>query len=280
MSAPLTDEVLRRLKKLSEEDFKKSFLPTTQSIQETEEVFQAQKEHRSRITKNPFYKQNYEIIMNFISKLKKDKLFDPILNPRADEIYKTTLKISSSQITYDEFIKEIESKNGSVDFDRLCDSYRKAFEQICKLFFKTFASAIKKKNIESCASAIKILTEYDKNMKIIFIPFIPQIRNSISHNDWYFDPLILGVSLNRSTVYYPPPLVEYILQQIQDQEPNHTWPEILTNYDIDIAGTYRRTWKYSMGRVSSFMRSYEMGSPPHRKDEWNPNPAFWNTNKN
>ena len=82
--------------------------------------------------------------------------------------------------------------------------------------------------------------------------------------DWYFDI---------SNPYTPS---EVIKQIVEDMDAGATWEEVVVSYDLNsLVGTWRKTWKHSMGRVSPFMRAEEQGEPPHLRDAWNPTkPGF------
>jgi len=93
-------------------------------------------------------------------------------------------------------------------------------------------------------------------------------RDSFESYDWAFDFLL-------------PYIPSYIVEKITDLEinPPNLDPALTASrgklfefYDLkNLAGTYRKTYRYSMGRVSPFMRSYEMGTPKHLRDPWRPN---------
>lgn len=198
-----TDEFIRKLDELSPQDFQDSFYPTNKSVAEYEQFLKHARVDREKLLQNPFCNQNYHIFLHFISNLINDGLYDPLKNSNFDDLYDKALKFQT-RIIYDDFCTKLDSfKNGIIDQDWICSSYQKIFEQTCKSFFKFFASKIKNNEINSCATALSIISKHDKNMNIILTPFDSHIRNCVTHHDWYFDKkqnLLIFDDLKKSPV--------------------------------------------------------------------------------
>jgi hypothetical protein len=89
-------------------------------------------------------------------------------------------------------------------------------------------------------------------------------------HDWYFD---------MEHPWIPSTIVEYAYGQAMfpyvGSDSSWISPEILLEkWDCYPVGTYRRTWMHTLGRKTPWIRSYEMGTPAHRKDAWNPQFSF------
>ena len=86
--------------------------------------------------------------------------------------------------------------------------------------------------------------------------------------DWYYDD---------DTPYVPLSIIEAATaHEAAIQEPAESGLSadlLLTKWDAKPIGTYRRTWKHTLGRVSPWMRSKEMGEPT--RATWNPVFGFW-----
>lgn len=185
MDHPETEEFIRKLDELSKEDFKDSFVPSDKSIFESEQILEHGRSDRAKVLEHSFYRENYQIISNFVSKLITDNLYDPEKDSNFDELYDIALK-TQTRLSHDDFCTKLES-NDNIDLDWLCSSYLKIFEQACMSSFKPFASKIQKKEIISCTTSFSIISKYDKNMKNVLLSFNSHIRNSIGHTNWYYD---------------------------------------------------------------------------------------------
>ncbi|GEM_PF-4947902 len=186
MNYPETDDFIKKLDELPKQDFMDSLFPSNKSIFESEQALDHGRIDREKLLQHPFYRQNYNIVLNFISNLINDNLYHPFENSNLDELYDVALK-TQTRVVHNDFCTKLESFNDDVDCAWLCSSYQKIFEQTCTSSFKYFANKIKNKEIISCTNALSTISKYDENMEIILSPFNPHIRNSISHNDWYYN---------------------------------------------------------------------------------------------
>ena len=186
MNYPETDEFIKKLNKLSKQDFKNSLYPSSKSISEEEQFIKHGINDRIKFLQDPFYRQNYHIIFNFLSDLINDDLYNIINDSNFEQTYDTSLKLSN-RVVHADFCTKLESFGNDIDTKWLCLSYQVIFEQACKSFFKPYASKIRKKDITSCTQAFSIISKYDEYMKNILKPFNSHIRNSITHSDWYYD---------------------------------------------------------------------------------------------
>jgi len=80
------------------------------------------------------------------------------------------------------------SQTAKKKIDAICKFYFFSYERACRFFFKPLASVIAKKKIDACGTCINKIKEYYPDMEFVLDPFIPQIRNSIGHLDYYYDP--------------------------------------------------------------------------------------------
>jgi len=86
--------------------------------------------------------------------------------------------------------------------------------------------------------------------------------------DWYFD-LSYQYIPNRSIAV--PAGVDNVAEKfLTSIDDGWSTAKALTEFDLtDLVGTWRRTWKNSLGRLSAFIRAGEAGEPT-RTDDWSP----------
>ena len=93
--------------------------------------------------------------------------------------------------------------------------------------------------------------------------------------DWYFDydyRKRFTAGDNTFLVYTQADIIVRVLERVINE--GLDWPTAIADFDLTSVGSWRRTWKYSLGRISPYMRSREMGEPS-RHDTWNPDPLKW-----
>ena len=136
----------------------------------------------------PDSKKRIEIMKKFFNKLESDKLSNfNDTEITKDEFINTKKIVQGSEIPFQNFKKYEKSVDLELSIDALCKMYAHAYERVCNLYFKPLANKITKKMINSCGACIDEIIKYDQATEFVLEPFIPQIRNSINHNNYYFD---------------------------------------------------------------------------------------------
>ncbi len=93
-------------------------------------------------------------------------------------------------------------------------------------------------------------------------------------HDWFF---------NSHSPYYPSPLFDKMYDNFGLDTPSG-WSVSQHKAAADVTptenkGTWRRTWKHSMGRVNRWMRSFEMGEPTRQRGGYNPTAPYDTTDE-
>jgi len=185
----VTDKMGRLLDDLSKEDYEKALFPTRSNWSDFEKLVDWLRWKRSIVNQHEDSKKKCEIMINFFSKLEADHLYDPVFEDLiGEDHFEETKKINiSTEITMDNFRSGIESPDIKRKLDSICRMYAVTYERTCKLHFKPLAARILKKEVNSCGLAIQQIKAYDSATELVLDPFIPQVRNSIDHTDWYYD---------------------------------------------------------------------------------------------
>ena len=142
---------------------------------------------------HPDSKKRFEITTNLLDRLKNEKDFDIAYDFNEDGFLDTKKFVQNVDPVMQDFDKfrelsDVElGKNVDIAKDALCKTYAFLYEDVCKSFFKLFARIIKNKTIPDCAICIEVIDKYEPAMSFIIQDLIPQIRNSISHGDSYYD---------------------------------------------------------------------------------------------
>ena len=133
--------------------------------------------------------KRFEITKQFFKKLQSDNLYDSFKEQTRDSSLFDTKKVSPSGKIIMQNLRKYENQpDNDEKIDAICKFYTHSYERICRLFLKPLANAISKKKIETCGTCIIKIMEYYPDMEFVLEPFIPQIRNSIGHLDYYYDP--------------------------------------------------------------------------------------------
>ena len=93
---------------------------------------------------------------------------------------------SKSQLESTKNLSELKDKNNKIQ--SICELYANSYERACRLYFKPLAQAISGRKINACALCIQTIKDYYPESDFVLHPFIPQIRNSIDHVDYYKKP--------------------------------------------------------------------------------------------
>ncbi len=145
------------------------------------------------VNNHPDSKKRFDIITNFLDRLEKEKSFDFTNKIFEDDFLSAKQDIQNMDPIFRNFDKFAEVQNSELEKntdeskDTLCKTYAFLFEKTCKSYFKLFAEIIKGKKIPECAICIDIINKYEPAMNFITHCFVPQIRNSIKHEDAYYD---------------------------------------------------------------------------------------------
>lgn len=134
-------------------------------------------------------KKRFEIMKGFYNKLESDNLYNSYLQEKKEKGFFDAKKVSQAPKSYYETAKKFRnSPDKEHELDSLCKLYAYSYERACRLYFKSFAKTIAKKEINSCGDCIDIIIDYYPDIEFVLRPFIPHIRNSIDHVDYYYIP--------------------------------------------------------------------------------------------
>ncbi len=132
--------------------------------------------------------KRFEIMKRFFKKLQSDNLYDSFKKQTRDNDLYNAKKVSpSGKILMQNLRKYEEQPDSDEKIDTICKFYAHSYERACRFFFKPLAGVIAKKKIDACGTCIIKIIEYYPEMEFVLEPFIPQIRNSIDHLDYYYD---------------------------------------------------------------------------------------------
>lgn len=147
-------------------------------------------ENEIKFVKNhPDSRKRFDIAQGFFKKLQSEKMYDSFKELIGASSLFDAKKVSSSGKLLLENLRKFENQPDSDEkIDSICKFYVHSYERACRLFFKPLAKVIAKKNIDACGTCINKIIEYYPEMEFVLEPFIPQIRNSIDHLDYYYDP--------------------------------------------------------------------------------------------
>lgn len=148
---------------------------------------------------HPDSKKRFEIVTKLVNKLENEKSFDftDVIPEHAFlESKKSIQNMDPILVDFDRFRESDKTeldKNAELVKSMLCKTYAFNFDDICKSYFRLFTRIIKDKKISECAVCIDVINKYEPSMKFITLDFIPQIRNSVKHEDAYYDYTHNGV---------------------------------------------------------------------------------------
>ena len=137
---------------------------------------------------HPDSKKRFEIMTKFLDRLESEKSFSIRSEDEPERAFLEAKKaLQNMEIPFENYKKFGDSNDIEKAKEALCKMYAFNYEDVCKYFFKLYARIISGKKIESCPTCIDIIKKYEPDMEFILQYFIPQIRNSIHHNDAYYD---------------------------------------------------------------------------------------------
>lgn len=145
------------------------------------------------VNSTPDSKKRFDITTNLLNKLENEKSFNITYEIPENSFLsskKSIQNMDSILVHFDKFrdLSEMElEQNAEPSKDALCKTYAFLFEDVCKSFFKLFTRIIKDKKIPECAVCIDVINKYEPAMSFITGDFRPNIRNSINHEDSYYD---------------------------------------------------------------------------------------------
>lgn len=181
------DKLRSNYKNLNEDEFNYELI--VGSASDSLRILNKTMEDEIQIVNNhPDSKKRFEIITKFLTRLESEKSFDiGKENIPEHDFLETKKSIQNLDIPFENYKKFGDSNDIEKAKDALCKMYAFNYEDVCKYFFKLYARIISGKKIESCSTCIDIIKKYEPDMEFILQYFIPQIRNSIHHNDAYYD---------------------------------------------------------------------------------------------
>lgn len=184
----ILENLEKNIKELSEGRFNFEVIAGPSANKEFDILIECVEKQIDFVNQHPDSKKRFNIMMNFLNKLDSDKLYDSYHTIEEKSGFYNAKKISQAGRVYHENAEKFEnSLDIGKEIDALCKLYAYAYERACRMYFKPLAQAITKKKIDSCGSCIEKISEYYPDIEFVLQPFIPHIRNSIDHVDFYYD---------------------------------------------------------------------------------------------
>lgn len=187
------NEVFTKLEKytkeLTEEQYNYEVLIGSMTNEDYDVVIEYLEKQIALVNQHPDSKKRFEIMKSFFQKLESDHFYNLYKEKTSKNGFYDAKKVTQGARTlYDNTEKLRNSVNREEEIDSLCKRYAHSYERACRLYFKPLVYAITKKNIESCGDCISKLLQYYPDLEFVLEPFVPQIRNSIDHVDFYDKP--------------------------------------------------------------------------------------------
>lgn len=185
----LLKEFAEKVKQWSKEEFYTELFPKSDNIDDGSKFIQIIEEKISLVCKNPDSKKKYDIMKNLFQTFgDKDWYNEKIYAYNFDDEYVEMQKlVGGSEKIHNDFQSWRNAKNDDEKMEILCRMYTYQYERMCNMYIKPIAKAISGKSISQCAICLDKIIKYDPNTKLVFQPYVNKIRNSISHNGYYFD---------------------------------------------------------------------------------------------
>jgi len=185
-----TKEVLKRLEKITKdlphEEFNYEILSGAINNDEFDILIEHFENQIKLVNKHPDSKKRFQIMEEFFNKLENDNLYDSYeIIKSKNGFYDAKKVMQGSKIHAERFKKPKNLEFSDENIDSLCKIYAHAYERACRLYFKPLAEAITKKKIQACGDCINRILEYYPEINFVLEPFVPHIRNSIDHVDYY-----------------------------------------------------------------------------------------------
>ncbi len=181
------DKIRNNYKTLDEDNFNYELILGSSS--ESLKLLNASIEKELEIVNShPDSQKRFEIITKFLDRLESEKSFDiSKANVPEHDFLETKKGVQNLVIPFENYKKFGDSNDMELAVDALCKMYAHSYEDACKSYFKLYARIITGKKIDSCGTCINIILEYEPEMQFVLQYFMSQIRNSIDHNDQYYD---------------------------------------------------------------------------------------------
>ena len=132
-------------------------------------------------------KEIFEIMMNFFKKLISENHYGLIKT----ELPNNNSCINKKEIVLQYNLERLQECKNESNVDKktimICQLYLFFYETTCTSFFKLFAKAITGKSNDRCGCCMEKICKFEPNMKLVLKPFIADIRNSIGHENYYYD---------------------------------------------------------------------------------------------
>ena len=181
------EKISKIIDKGTQLEFEAEMFPTQEGMIQFEELTKILQNKITLASKFHNTRKKFEIMKKFFQKLMDEKLYDPRFDKLHDNAFLTTKKIGRGRELFRKLAKDWESNESPELVDDLCTAYADQYERTCKRYLKPLAEKIIKKKQNKCSICIQIISKYDENTKSVLETFVPQIRNSVDHKDYFFD---------------------------------------------------------------------------------------------
>jgi len=181
------EKISKIIDKGTQFEFETEMFPTKKGMDEFEELVKFIQRGIRLLNEFPNTRKKLGIMEKFFQKLLKEKIYDPRFDKLHENAFIMTKKIGRGRELFRNLAKDWESNESPELVDDLCKAYADQYERTCKRYFKPLAEKITKKKQRKCGICIQIISNYDKNTKLVLGTFVPHIRNSIDHKDYFFD---------------------------------------------------------------------------------------------
>ena len=185
-------EVFTKLEKITKEsnegEYNYKLLSGGVSNEEFDILIKYMENEIELVNSNPDSKKRFEITKSFFQKLENENLFHLFKKETTDSSFLDAKKVAGGKL-HSENLRRFENQPDSEEkLDAICKFYVHSYERACRLHFKPLAKVIENKKINACGECLNKIIQYYPDMEFVLRPFIPQIRNSIDHLDYYYDP--------------------------------------------------------------------------------------------
>lgn len=185
-------EVFEKLHKLTKEssegEYNYNLLTGGISNEEYDVLIEYMENEIKFVNEHPDSKKRFDIIKKFFEKLESENYYHLFKKLTRDSCLLDAKKVSNGKLHTENLRKYENAPDSEEKIDAVCKFYVHAYERFCRLFLKPLAQVITNQKIDACGKCIDEIIKFDPDMEFVLEPFIPHIRNSIDHLDYYYDP--------------------------------------------------------------------------------------------
>lgn len=189
MANEISNEFFDKVKEWSKKEFLTELFPKSDNIEDGDKFVKMIEEKISQVCKHPDTKKKFEIMKNLFQNIGYGNGYDDKNDPYdfEHEYAEFQKLVGGSEKIFDDFQNWKNAKDNVEKMEILCRMYVYQYERVCNMYLKSITKAISGKTISKCAICIEKIIKHYPDTKLVFQPYINKIRNSISHNGYYFD---------------------------------------------------------------------------------------------